>query len=155
MAQAGPSRFAKSFRVAATVSAYRVVSFDTTLSGDFNYVRVIQVPTETAHILGIAQDLADTTAAQFNHVPVDSFGYSKVAAGASVSTGAILTVVTTTGFAIEATALGNTGAPVTTTFSTAGSIRVKEVGIALEKGSLTNAVMECYVNISNMRLRIA
>ena len=154
MASIGPSRFEKSLRVAATVSAYRVVSFDTATSGDENFVRVIQIPTETSHILGISQDYADTTGAQFQACPIVSFGYAKVAAGASVSAGALLTFVTTTAYAIEASALGNTGAPVTATFSTVGSIRVKEIGVALQKASLTDAVMEVYVNISNQRLRI-
>lgn len=154
MASIGPSRFGKSFAAAATVQAYHIVSFDTATASD-GHVRVIHYWSETAHILGVAQDYADTTSGQFQAVPVASFGYAKVAAGASVSAGAILTPVTATGYAIEATALGNTGAPITTTFSTAGSIRVKEIGIALEKGSLTDAVMECYVNISNLKLRIA
>ena len=155
MASIGPSRFQKSFRVAATVSAFRVVSFDTATSGVENYVRLIQIPTETSHVLGVSQDYADTTASQFQACPVISFGYGKVAAGASVSSGALLTFVTTTGYVIEATALGNTGAPVTTTFSTTGSIRVKEIGVALQKGSLTDAAMECFISISNQRLRIA
>ena len=155
MASIGPSGFAKSLRVAATVGAYRVVSFDTATSGDENFVRIIQIPTETAHILGISQDSADTTGAQFQACPVLSFGYGKVAAGASVSAGALLTFVTTTGYAIEATAVGNTGAPVTTTYSTAGSIRQKEIGVALQKGSLTDATMEVFISISNQRLRIA
>jgi hypothetical protein len=153
MASVGPSTFCKSLRVAATVSAFRVVSPDTALSDGF--VRVIQTPTETSHILGLSQDSADTSSAQFGHIPVQSFGYGKAAAGASVSAGALLTPVTVTGYLIEATALGNTGAPVTTTYSTAGSIRVKEVGIALGKASLTDAVFECFINISNQRLRIA
>lgn len=155
MASIGPSRAQKSFRVAATVSAYRVVSFDTATSGDENFVRIIQIPTETSHILGVSQDSADTSGAQFQACPVASHGYAKVAAGASVSAGAILTFVTTTGYAIMATALGNTGDPVTTTFSTAGSVRVKEIGIALQKGSLTDATMEVLLAISNQRLRIA
>lgn len=149
MASIGPNRFQKSFRAAATVSAYRAVSPDTALSETF--IRLIQHPTETSHILGLAQASATTDQA----CPVSSFGYAKGAAGASVSAGAFLTAVTVTGYLIEATALGNTGAPVTTTFSTAGSIRVKEVGLALQNGSLTDAAIEVFVNISNMRLRIA
>ena len=151
MASVGPSRFAKSFKVAATVSAYHVVSFDTATTSD-GYVRVIHIPTETAHILGIAQDTADTTSAQFQAVPVASFGYAKVAAGASVSAGAILTFVTTTAYAIEA-GLGATFA--TGAFSTVGSVIPKTIGIALQKASLTDAVLECFVHLGNTRVRIA
>ena len=154
MSSIGPLNL-KSFRVAATVGAYRVVSFDTAASGNENFIRCIQIPTETSHILGVSQDSADTSGSQFQAIPVASFGYGKVAAGASVSMGAILTPVTLTGYAIMATALGNTGAPVTTTFSTAGSIRVQEIGIALQSASLTDATMEVFLAISNMRLRIA
>lgn len=148
MASIGPNRFQKSFRAAATLSAYRVVSPDTALSDTF--VRMIQYPTETSHLLGIAQASATTDQA----CPVIAFGFGKAAAGASVSAGSLLTAVTGTGFVIETTALGNTGALVTTTFSTAGSIRLKEVGIALQTGSLTDASIEVFVNISNLRLRI-
>ncbi len=153
MASIGPNTFRKSFAVAATVQAYHIVSFDTVTASD-GHVRVTHPWSETAHLLGISQDYADTTGAQFQAVPVISFGYAKVAAGASVSAGAILIAVTSTGYAIEGTALGNTGLPLTATFATTGSIRMKEIGIALEKASLTDAVMECYVNISNFRLRI-
>lgn len=152
MSQAGPSRFSKSFKVAATVSAFRVVSFDTATSSDFGYIRLIQIPTETSHILGVSQDYADTTSAQFQAVPVNSFGYSKVAAGASVSAGAILTFVTTTAYAIES-GLGGTFA--TGAFSTVGSVIPKTIGIALQKASLTDAVLECFLQIRNERVRIA
>lgn len=155
MSSIGPNRFGKSFQAASTVSAYRIVSFDTATTAINAHVRCIQWPTETFHVLGVSQTYGDTSSAQFEGIEVLSFGYGKVAAGASVSAGALLTPVTTTAYAIEATALGNTGAPVTTTFSTAGSIRVREIGIALEKGSLTDAVLECFVSISNMRLRIS
>lgn len=151
MASIGPSRFGKSFQVGATVSAYHVVGFDTVTASD-GHVRVIQWFSETAHILGIAQDYADTTSAQFQAVPVASFGFAKVAAGASVSAGAILTVQTTTAYGIESGLGGtfNTGA-----FSTVGSVIPKTIGVALEKASLTDAVIELFVQIRNERVRIA
>ena len=155
MASIGPSRFEKSYRVAATVATYRVVAPDTAGSDIDNAIRVIQIPTETSHILGVSQDTGDTASAQFDAIPVVSFGYAKAAAGASVSSGALLIAVTTTGYVIEAAAVGNTGVLLTTTFSTTGSIRAKEVGIALQDASLTDAAIEIWCNISNSRFRIA
>lgn len=151
MPSVGPSRFGKSFRVAATVSAYRVVSFDTATTSD-GYVRIIQIPTETSHILGIAQDYADTTSTQFQATPVASFGYGKITAGASVSAGAILTFATTTGYGIES-GLGGTFA--TGTFSTVGSVVPKTIGIALQKASLSDATIECFIQLDNIRVRVA
>lgn len=153
MSSIGPNRFAKSFKVAATVSAYRVVSFDTATSGPEAFVRVIQIPTETSFILGVSQDYADTTGAQFQATPVLSFGYGKVAAGTSVSSGALLTFVTTTGYAIESgyASSFNTGS---TAFNTTGSKVPLLVGVALQKASLSDAVLECFINISNVRIRV-
>lgn len=151
MSSIGPNTQRKSFAVAATVQAYHVVGFDSVTASD-SHVRVIHWFSETAHILGIAQDYADTSSAQFQAVPVISFGYAKVAAGASVSAGSILMPVTTTGYAIES-GLGGTFA--TTAFSTVGSVIPKTIGIALEKGSLTDAVMECFIHLGNTRVRVA
>jgi hypothetical protein len=154
MSSIGPSRFSKSFKAAATVSAYRVVTYDTATATPEAYVRVIQVPTETSHLLGISQDYADTTAAQFQAVPVISFGYAKVAAGTSVSAGALLTAVTTTGYVIEATDRTTT-TWLTGTFSTQGAAMLKHVGVALQKASLSDAVIECFVNLDQRHLRIS
>lgn len=151
MASIGPSFSQKSFKVAATVSAYRVCSLDTATSAE-GYVRLIQIPTESSHILGISQDYADTTSGQFQAVPVVSFGYGKVAAGQSVSAGALLSFVTTTGYAIEGC---TSGTFLTATFSTQGSAMPKLIGVALQKASLSDAVIECFVNINNIRVRIA
>lgn len=152
MASVGPSRAVKTFKVAATVSAYRIVSFDTVTSSDYGFVRVIQIPTESSHILGISQDTADTTSAQFQAIPVLSYGYAKVAAGQSVSAGSLLTFVTTTGYAIEG---GTSGTYLTATFSTTPSLAIpKLIGVALQKASLSDAVIECMVNINNIRVRI-
>lgn len=154
MASIGPSRFQKSFRVAATVSAYRVVSYDTATSGDEAFVRIIQIPTETSHILGVSQDYADTTATQFQACPIASFGYAKAAAGASVSAGALLTFVTATAYVIEATDKTTT-TWATGTFSTQGAAMLKHVGVALQKASLSDATMEVFLNIDQRHLRIA
>lgn len=148
MSSWGPSvNLAKSFRAAATLSAFRVVGFDTVTAAQ-GYVRLIQIPTETTHIFGISQDSATTDQA----FPVASIGYARGAAGASVSSGAILTFATTTGYLIEA-GLGGTFA--TTAFSTVGSVMPKQVGIALQTGSATDAVMEVFLEISNRRVRVA
>ena len=145
MAQAGPQGAQKSLRAAATLSAYRVVAPDTALSVGF--VRLIQIPTETSFILGIAQQSGTTAQA----VPVISYGYSKVAAGASVSAGALLTFVTATGYLIEqANATIGTSAA-----STAGVLQPKLVGVALQNGANTDAVIEAFISISNFRLRVA
>lgn len=136
----------KTFRAAGTVSAYRVLAIDTALSSGF--VRVSQFATETMHILGVGQDSATTDQACL----VVCGGFAKGAAGASVSAGAILTPVTATGFLIEA-GLGGTFA--TTAFSTVGSVIPKQIGIALQTGSITDAAMEIFVGISNVRVRIA
>lgn len=151
MSSQGPQPSLKSFKVAATVSAFRVVSHDTATSAE-GYVRLIQIPTETAHILGISQDYADTSGAQFQACPVQSLGYGKVAAGASVSAGSILTFATTTAYGIES-GLGGTFA--TTAFSTVGAVVPKTIGIALQKASLSDAVIEIFVQINNLRVRVA
>lgn len=149
MASFGPGRWNKSFRVAATVSAYRVVALDTSTSSG---PRIIQIPTETSYILGISQDYADTTSAQFAACPVSFFGDCKAAAGASVSAGALLTFVTATAYVIE---VGNanfdTGA---TSFATSGSKMPKLLGVALSVGTATDAVIEVALNISNFRIRV-
>ena len=122
-----------------------MVAPDTALSVGF--VRLIQIPTETSFILGIAQQSGTTDQA----VPVVSFGYSKVAAGASVSAGALLTFVTTTGYVIEqANATINNSAA-----TTAGSLQPKLIGVALQNGSATDAAIEAFISISNFRLRVA
>ena len=150
MASIGPSRFSKSLKVAATVSAYRVVTPDTALSSGF--IRCIQIPTETSIILGISQDYADTTSVQFQAVPVASFGYGKIAAGASVSAGAILSFSTATAYGIES---GYSGSHATLTFTTVGAKVPKTIGVALQNASLTDAVIECFVNLGNLSIRVA
>lgn len=135
MASIGPSRFAKTLRAAATVSAYRVVSPDTALSDQF--IRPIQFPTLTSMILGVAQDSATTDQA----LPVDAFGFSKAAAGASVSAGAILAPVTVTGYVIEGTAQ----------YDTTTTAVPRNIGIALQIGSLTDAAMEVFLAIDLVR----
>lgn len=154
MAQSGPNRWAKSYKVAATVSAYRVVSNDTVTSSDFGYIRVVQIPTETAQILGVSQDYADTTSGQFQPIAVASFGYSKVMAGASVSAGAILTFATATGYAIESAYSGlfdtNNGS-----LFTSGAKVPKTLGIALQKSTASDAAIECFLSINNIRIRVS
>ena len=135
MASIGPGRFSKSFRAAATLSAYRVVSPDTALSDQF--VRPIQFPTLTSKILGIAQARATTDPA----FPVDAFGYTKAAAGASVSAGAVLTPVTTTGYVIEAT----------DDYATTTTAVPRVIGMALQIGSLTDAAIEIFLAIDMVR----
>lgn len=121
--------FHKSFRAAATLSAYRVVSPDT--AGSESHVRLIQIPTQTSLILGISQASATTDLA----VDVVGLGYSKVAAGASVSAGAILTFVTSTGYVIEGTAQ----------YDTTTTAVPRQIGIALGTGIATDAILEAFV----------
>lgn len=125
----------KSLRAAASVSAYRVCSPDTALSDAF--VRAIQFPTLTSLILGISQDVASTDGA----LPIISVGYAKAAAGASVSAGAILIPVTTTGYVIEGTA----------TYDTGTTAVPRHVGMALQNASLTDAALEVFVTIHQVR----
>lgn len=148
MSQKGPGRFDKSFRVAATVSAYRVVAPDTTTSAG---LRIIQIPTETSFLLGVSQDYADTSSAQFQACPVSFFGYCKGAAGASVSAGALLTFVTTTGYVIEQA----NGTIASTAANTTGVLLPKTVGVALSVGTATDAVIEICLNVNNFRIRVA
>ena len=145
MASYGPSLAQKSFRAAATLSAYRVVTPDTALAAAF--VRLIQIPSTTFSILGVSQQSATTDQA----TPVISFGYTKVTGEASISAGALLTFVTTTGRAIAL------AGQVTTTINTAGAALPKLLGIALQNGTATDAVVEIYLNVSNVDtlLRIA
>lgn len=135
MASIGPNRFQKSLRAAATLSAYRVISPDTALSEGF--VRGLQFPTLTSKLLGIAQASATTDQA----FPVASFGYGKAAAGASVSAGAILIPVTATGYVIEGT----------DDYATTTTAVPRHVGLALQSGSLTDAAIEVFITIHQVR----
>lgn len=146
MSQFGPNGPQKSFRAGASVSAYRVVAPDTATSN--GHVRVIQIPTTTSFILGISQQVA--TAVDMA-IPVVYTGYTKAAAGASVSAGALLTFVTTTAYVIEQA----NGTIATLTATTVGTILPKFIGIALGTGVNTDAVIEICLSVNNFRITIA
>jgi len=118
-----------SFKGNATMTAYVIVKPTAK-----NTVGICD--TSTAYIVGVT---ADTSYESGASVPVVIGGTAKVLCGASVSAGAVVMAQTTTGYAVEATAMLN---------NTASSVVPKTLGIALEAGS-TNSVIEVLIQINN------
>ena len=139
MAQSG-DELAKSYRAAASVTAFRVVAPDTALSNGF--IRVTHIQTETSFILGLSKDAASTDGA----IAITAFGFAKGACGASVSAGSMLTFVTGTAYVVQASA---------TSLNTTTTLIERQIGIALQNGANTDAVIEVFVNINNSMVRFA
>jgi hypothetical protein len=120
-----------------TLSAYVVVKPATTGNG------VLLHDTATAYIKGITQDasIGGTGTA----VLVAIGGTAKAQAGASVSSGSLLTVQTATGYVIEVT---------TSVLNTTSTVIPRTVGLANGKGS-TNALIEVDFAPSNIRVVFA
>ena len=133
MAQLGPALYT-SHRCAATVSAYRIVGNDTAASGGI--LRCVQPPTITTFVFGVAQQSGTTD----QSVQIISFGNAKGESGQSLTAGALLTYVTATGYLIEAVA-----------FDTTATARPRTVGLSLQTGAATGAVLEILVSLANTR----
>lgn len=126
----------KSFEAYDSLPAYRIVAPLSTTTVD--YVRVVRWGTTTGYMIGTSWGEASVSGVA---VPVVVAGSGRVACGASVSSGSLITG-TTTGFAIEAVNVLNT----TTT------VIPRCLGVGLQVGD-TNSVIE--VLIQPLHLRVA
>ena len=111
----------------ASIPAYRVVFLATNNTVDL-------AETSTALGFGISADSVSNTG---QAIPVILNGIAKAECGASVSAGSLLTWQTATGMVVESAVNGFT-------MSTTG-LYAKTIGIALEKGVGTNAVISILV----------
>lgn len=129
----------KSFRASASIPAFVVVTPAATNAA----VEVALWATALANILGASKHAASTGGG----LAIVIGGSARVLAGASISAGALLSVQTATGFAVEMTA-NNTGLAASLT----ATVIPKQLGLALSNATASGTV-QVLLGINNVRLQ--